>query len=220
MTHFGTLSWQGLTGPRSPGECCRVVKTATPMNLDSITEADSLSRAGIRSACSWTGLTLLVLLASACASAPAAPSERDGRDARSDSTNGRARPTVVRTSPDVALPAVGDVDRLRVLEVHHGEATYYADKFEGRRTASGIPFRQSEPYAAHRTLPFGTVVRVTNERNGRSVIVRVVDRGPWGSIAKRRNTIIDLSRSAAEELGYIQAGRTPVKVEVLLLGTG
>lgn len=128
-------------------------------------------------------------------------------------------PTLVN-SADVSTPTVNAVaEGARVLDVLHGEATYYADKFHGRRTASGITFFQHEAYAAHRTLPFGTVVRVTNERNGRSVVVRVVDRGPWGSVAKRRNTIIDLSRSAAERLGYIRAGRTPVRVEVLLMGS-
>lgn len=129
-------------------------------------------------------------------------------------------PALVR-SIDPLSPVVDDVTtRLHALEVLTGEATYYADKFDGRRTASGVVFRQREAYAAHRTLPFGTVVRVTNERNGRSVVVRVVDRGPWGSTAKRRNTIIDLSRSAAEQLGYIRAGRTPVRVEVLHRGPG
>lgn len=127
-------------------------------------------------------------------------------------------PHVTRTSAPARLPAVSDVSPVNSRAVLAGEATYYADRFEGRRTASGVPFRQAESYAAHRTLPFGTVVRVTNERNGRSVVVRVVDRGPWGSAAKRRNTIIDLSRSAAERLDYIRAGRAPVRVEVLLWG--
>ena len=101
-----------------------------------------------------------------------------------------------------------------------GEATYYADLFEGRRTASGIPFRQNQMVAAHRAYPFGTLLRVTNTRNDRSVNVRVVDRGPWGDKAKARNTIIDLSRRAANQLGYVAAGRTPVKVEVLEWGAG
>src|SRR5262245_56501419 len=63
------------------------------------------------------------------------------------------------------------------LAVARGQATYYADMFEGRRTASGIVFRNTEMYAAHRNYPFGTRVRVTNLKNGRSVIVRIVDRG-------------------------------------------
>jgi rare lipoprotein A len=103
-----------------------------------------------------------------------------------------------------------------VLEEVRGEATFYADKFEGRRTASGIPFRQNQLVAAHRDFPFGTVLRVTNTRNDRAVNVRVVDRGPFGA----EQTIIDLSRRAAQQLGYIEAGRTPVQVEVLEWGDG
>lgn len=107
-----------------------------------------------------------------------------------------------------------------VLETVDGEATFYADYFEGRRTASGIPFRQNQMVAAHKAYPFGTLLRVTNLRNERSVNVRVVDRGPFGATARARNTVIDLSRRAAESLGFIQAGRTPVRVEVLEWGEG
>ena len=106
------------------------------------------------------------------------------------------------------------------LQTTEGEATFYADSFEGRRTASGIPFRQNQFVAAHRGFPFGTLLRVTNLRNDRSVNVRVVDRGPHGSVAEARNTIIDLSRRAAERLGYVSQGRTPVRVEVLEWGDG
>ncbi len=107
-----------------------------------------------------------------------------------------------------------------ILERVEGEATYYADTFEGRRTASGIPFRQNQLVAAHRAYPFGTVLRVTNLGNDRSVNVRVVDRGPHGSAAAARNTIIDLSRRAAERLGYMADGRARVVVEVLEWGPG
>jgi rare lipoprotein A len=107
-----------------------------------------------------------------------------------------------------------------VLETVRGEATFYANTFEGRRTASGIPFRQNQLVAAHRAYPFGTLLRVTNLRNDRSVNVRVVDRGPHGATAHARNTIIDLSRRAAERLGYISAGRAQVRVEVLEWGKG
>lgn len=104
----------------------------------------------------------------------------------------------------------------KVLETATGEASFYADRFEGRRTASGIPFRQNQMVAAHRAYPFGTVLRVTNTRNDRSVNVRVVDRGPFG----KRSRILDLSRRAAQDLGYIGAGRTQVRVEVLEWGEG
>jgi rare lipoprotein A len=107
-----------------------------------------------------------------------------------------------------------------VLERVSGEATFYADKFEGRRTASGIPFRQNQMVAAHRAYPFGTLLRVTNTRNDRSVNVRVVDRGPFGGSEKAQRTVIDLSTRAAGQLGFIQAGRAPVRVEVLEWGRG
>jgi len=125
-----------------------------------------------------------------------------------------------RPSPDAnpAAPPPG-MSRL-VLETIHGDATFYARIFEGRRTASGIPFRQNQMVAAHRAYPFGTLLRVTNLRNERSVTVRVVDRGPFGSSAHARRTVIDLSLRAAERLGFVQAGRTAVKVEVLEWGEG
>lgn len=107
-----------------------------------------------------------------------------------------------------------------VLERVRGEATFYADQFEGRRTASGIPFRQNQMVAAHPAYPFGTLLRVTNLRNDRSVNVRVVDRGPFGGAARARNTILDLSRRAAERLDYVAQGRTPIQVEVLEWGSG
>jgi rare lipoprotein A len=111
-------------------------------------------------------------------------------------------------------------DRLdgEVLERVTGGATFYADYFEGRRTASGIPFRQNQMVAAHRAYPFGTVLRVTNLRNDRSVNVKVVDRGPFGPAPTRAT--IDLSRRAAEALNFIQAGRAQVQIEVLEWGNG
>jgi rare lipoprotein A len=91
-----------------------------------------------------------------------------------------------------------------------GEASYYARGFEGRPTASGEPYRAAKLTAAHRTLPFGTLLEVTNVRNGRSVIVRVNDRGPFHG---RR--VIDLSRAAAAEIGLLRRGRGPVRLDVL-----
>lgn len=99
-----------------------------------------------------------------------------------------------------------------------GQATFYADHFEGDRTASGIPFRQNQMVAAHRSFPFGTLLRVTHVGNDRSVNVRVVDRGPFSGGSER--PIIDLSRRAATELGFIDAGRAAVRVEVLEWGDG
>ncbi|MFN5318039.1 MAG: septal ring lytic transglycosylase RlpA family protein [Bacteroidia bacterium] len=91
-----------------------------------------------------------------------------------------------------------------------GMASYYADKFVGRRTASGDVYRHDSLTAAHKTLPFGTKLRITHVANGRSVVVRVNDRGMKGL-----NRVVDLSRSAAEELGMISSGVAKVEVEIL-----
>jgi rare lipoprotein A len=127
-----------------------------------------------------------------------------------------------RMTPAAAAPSASNaaVPAEAVLAEAEGEATYYASRFDGRRAASGIVFRNSEPYAAHRTYPFGTVVRVTNLANERSVIVRVIDRGPHGTSARAQRTIIDVSQSAAQDLDFIRAGRVPVRVEVLEWGDG
>lgn len=106
------------------------------------------------------------------------------------------------------------------LETSSGEATYYASLFDGRPTASGIVFSNDQPFAAHRTWPFGTVVRVVNERNGREVLLTVVDRGPNGTSERALRTVIDVSQSAARDLDFIRDGRIPVRVEVLRWGDG
>ena len=88
-----------------------------------------------------------------------------------------------------------------------GQASYYGAKHQGKRTASGERFDQNQLTAAHRTLPFGTLVRVTNLNNDKSVIVRINDRGPF-----TRNRIIDLSRKAAQQLDMLRTGVAPVRV--------
>ncbi len=91
-----------------------------------------------------------------------------------------------------------------------GSASYYAAKFDGRRTASGERFDNAAMTAAHRTLPFGTLVRVTNLANGRSVIVRINDRGPFSA-----GRMIDVSRAAADELGLVARGHGMVELAVI-----
>jgi rare lipoprotein A len=91
-----------------------------------------------------------------------------------------------------------------------GEASYYADKFEGRQTANGEIYTHRKRTAAHRTLPFGTRVRVTRLDTGAEVTVRINDRGPF-----KRGRIIDLSRSAAEAIGLITVGVADVEIQVL-----
>jgi rare lipoprotein A len=88
--------------------------------------------------------------------------------------------------------------------------SYYGGKFHGRKTASGVPFDKNALTAAHRTLPFGTRVKVTNLDNGRSVIVTVNDRGPYA-----HGRILDLSEAAAREIGLISKGTTKARITVL-----
>jgi rare lipoprotein A len=91
-----------------------------------------------------------------------------------------------------------------------GIASYYGKKFHGRTTANGERFDMHELTAAHRTLPFDTVVRVKNLNNGREVRVRINDRGPF-----KKGRIIDLSRGAAKKLDMIEAGIVPVRIKVV-----
>jgi len=91
-----------------------------------------------------------------------------------------------------------------------GVAAWYGDQFQGRRTASGEAFDLHAFTAAHRTLPFGTLVRVRHACNGRCVIVRINDRGPYGG-----GRIIDLSQAAAREIGIYRKGRCKVELEVV-----
>ena len=92
----------------------------------------------------------------------------------------------------------------------YGVASWYGPGFNGRRTASGARFDQNKLTAAHRTLPFGTRVRVTDVKTGRSVEVRINDRGPFS-----HDRIIDLSRGAASRIGLVRRGLGSVRLEVL-----
>jgi rare lipoprotein A len=96
-----------------------------------------------------------------------------------------------------------------------GKASFYADKFEGHATANGEKYKHSKLTAAHKTLPFGTKVRVTNTANKKTVEVIINDRGPYVD-----GRIIDLSKSAAEQLGFIQQGLADVAIEVVDSGDG
>ncbi len=97
-----------------------------------------------------------------------------------------------------------------MAQVQVGKASFYADKFEGSPTASGEKYRASRLTAAHKTLPFGTKVRVTNLANNESVVVTINDRGPFVE-----GRIIDVSKSAAERLSFFNQGTTEVKMEIV-----
>jgi len=100
-------------------------------------------------------------------------------------------------------------------QIQTGKASFYADKFEGHPTASGEKYKHNKLTGAHKTLPFGTIVRVTNIANGNTVNVEINDRGPY--VDER---IIDLSRAAAEKLGFVNLGIADVKIEVVDAGDG
>ena len=115
------------------------------------------------------------------------------------------RPTPAVPAP-TALPDTGVVE---------GIASWYGPGFAGRKTASGEIFDPGQLTAAHRTLPFGSVVRVTHLESGQSVLVRINDRGPF-----EPTRLIDLSQAAAEALGMLSAGVAPVRLELLTAGLG
>ena len=101
-----------------------------------------------------------------------------------------------------AIAATGDVTT--------GKATWYGEKFDGHKTASGQRFNASALTAASRTLPFGTLVRVTNVKTRKSVTVRINDRGP-----RQADRIIDLTRAAAARLGMLRRGVADVELKVV-----
>jgi rare lipoprotein A len=97
-----------------------------------------------------------------------------------------------------------------VGETQTGLAAYYSQRLNGRRTASGERFNNGAMTTGHQTLPFGTKVKVTNVKNNKSVVLRVNDRGPT-----QPNRILDVTRAAAQRLGFIRSGMTEVKLEVV-----
>jgi rare lipoprotein A len=104
---------------------------------------------------------------------------------------------------------------LTFAQVQTGKASFYADKFDGVTTASGEKYRHNKLTGAHKTLPFGTKVRLTNLANNQTVEVLINDRGPWVE-----GRIIDVSRAAAEQLGFVNKGLADVKLEVIDPGDG
>lgn len=99
----------------------------------------------------------------------------------------------------------------KYVMVQSGEASWYSTRCNGgTRTASGISLRDHAATAAHKTLPFGTHVKVTNSKNGRSEVVKITDRGPY-----KRDRVIDVTAGVAHRLGFKSQGVTKVKLEVL-----
>ena len=112
----------------------------------------------------------------------------------------------------IAIASLASVWNLRIATAQTAEegiANFYSDKFQGRKTASGAVYDKNKLTASHKTLPFGTKVRVTNLDTGKSVVVAVNDRMKPGNPA-----VIDVTRRAAQDLGFTKAGKAKVKLEV------
>jgi rare lipoprotein A len=168
-----------------------------------------------------TGLLLVAVLAAAC-SAPTPPSRypdpHDGAPLRAidpgDVADAVPRPDPILRVGNQSPYSVNGVT-YEVLDDHsdyreRGVASWYGTKFHGHETSNGEIYDLYQATAAHKTLPIPCYARVTNLDNGRSIVVRVNDRGPFHS-----DRLIDLSYGAAVKLGYMEKGTAPVEVEVL-----
>ncbi|MEJ2668678.1 MAG: septal ring lytic transglycosylase RlpA family protein [Deinococcales bacterium] len=167
---------------------------------------------------------ILALLLAACAPALSAAPAVTATDAAAEqtgtsvvvtpadaaTTDPQAAPSAVTSPSD---PPAGGAALAAGVQV--GLASWYGPNFAGRLTSDGEIFDPSKLTAAHRTLPFGTLVKVTNLVNGRSVVVRINDRGPY-----KANRIIDLSRAAAEAIDMVRMGVAKVRLEPLSLPNG
>ena len=155
-----------------------------------------------------------LLLALAVASCVPSPIYRsDGRQGDSEGQSGPRRPPA--KPPTITRPGKTahpvDPDNISTKNAYQiGRASYYGKKFHGRKTANGETFNMYKLTAAHRVLPLGTIVKVTHLGNGRWVVVKVNDRGPF-----IEGRILDLSFAAALELEMVQAGTAQVMIEIV-----
>lgn len=133
---------------------------------------------------SWIFTSILLILASFCAG-----------ESKQNSN--------IRDTPEIASTVSKNI-------FQSGTASWYGNQFQGKKTASGAPFDMNAFTAAHKTLPFGTIVRVMNLSNGNTVNVKINDRGPFTT--KR---IIDLSHAAAKKIGMINSGIAEVSIEII-----
>lgn len=118
--------------------------------------------------------------------------------------------TASATAQEVEVTNNPIAEIVQETEIDGGMASYYGNELAGNRTASGERFDPGQLTAAHRSLPFGTMVRVTNTSNGDSVVVRINDRGPFS-----RGRVIDVSQAAAREIGMHRSGTARVKLALL-----
>ena len=109
----------------------------------------------------------------------------------------------------IVMLVIGAASGIAAAQGEEGVASFYSDKFQGKKTASGEVYDKDKLTASHKKLPYGTKVKVTNVDNGKSVVVTVNDR-----MATKNPTLIELTPRAAEELGFKKAGKAKVKLEV------
>ena len=169
-----------------------------------------------------TKKTIAWILLAFIACCPLAVAE-DLRSAEKDVTEALAE-TVAHSSSDASEANQTPAETIKEIEnisnpvslqakpqiYQNGNATYYGRRWHGRRTSSGERLNINDFQCAHRTLPFGTLLKVTNKRNNKSCIVRVVDRGPFG-----KGRIIDLTDAAAKKIDMYRAGVAPVSIEII-----
>jgi rare lipoprotein A len=113
--------------------------------------------------------------------------------------------SIALSTAAIFSPAIAEPDATSGRVLQSGKASWYGPGFHGKRTASGETFNTNELTAAHRTLPFGTKVKVVNKKTGRSVVVRINDRGPYA-----HGRVIDLSRASAKAIGIDGVGSVTV----------
>jgi rare lipoprotein A len=147
----------------------------------------------------------------AVAQMPQAPAQMTAKPAPAAPARPKTAPKSAKP-PVAAKPAPAAPKPQPVRFPQYGVASYYAHKFHGRKTANGERFDMNGISAAHQTLPLGTIVRVTNFKNGRSLEIRINDRGPF--VDER---VIDLSLGAAKKLGMVHQGLTDVMIEIVKL---
>ncbi len=165
--------------------------------------------------CRWIRVALCLALVTGCTPHPVYRGE-DGTGRRKSSTSSPARSSKTSTKPPPVIkppfPAAHPVDleKISTAKAYQiGLASYYGKKFHGRKTANGETFNMYKLTAAHRVLPLGTMIKVTNLENGRWVEVKVNDRGPF-----IEGRILDLSFAAGLELEMVKSGTAKVMIEI------
>ena len=209
-----------MPDPNHPGdETGRIFALFNRLDLSATLMWTGMHTQAPKARTGWKRSTQAALVASLVALTPLAASSAATPDAIAEGSNLTTTAAVIELAPvpastEVTAPVTAEIPEVpsapQETAIGRGSASYYAAKFHGRRTASGEAFDNRAMTAAHRTLPFGSMVRVTNPASGKSVVVRINDRGPF---IKGRE--IDVSRAAAEELGLIARGHAMVELALI-----